>query len=209
MRSVPPGCTCSCFQSVQASSQMTSSGYIRLFISSFQLLGVVIQHNLKCDCQVKTMVTKANTRRYFLTVLKRAGVQLEDLVRCYCTFIRPVLECAAPVWHPGLTRTQSDDLEQVQRQCLRILLPEVNYNEALHIAGLQRLSERRSQLCLNFAKGLESTRHFSGWLPLRRGQCHNRNLRDNQKLCSLPSRSRRFDRSPMAHLVHLLNTTIM
>ena len=118
-----------------------------------QLLGVTIQHNLKWDTQVQTMIMKANTRRYFLTVLKRAGVQLQDLVRCYSAFIRPMLEYASPVWHPGLTKELSDDLEQVQRQCLRTLLPELCYREALQRAGLQTLAERRLQLCLNFARG--------------------------------------------------------
>ena len=64
-----------------------------------KLLGVTIQCNLKWDKQVEAMVAKANTRRYFITVLKSAGVQLRDLVRCYCTYIRPLLEYAAPVWH--------------------------------------------------------------------------------------------------------------
>ena len=85
-------------------------------VSTMKLLGVSIQCNLKWDKQVEAMVAKANTRRYFITLLKRAGVQLRDLVRCYCTYIRPLLEYAAPVWHPGLTRHQADLLEQVYRK---------------------------------------------------------------------------------------------
>ena len=69
-------------------------------VSTMKLLGVIIQCNLKWDKQAEAMVAKGNTRRHFITVLKRAGVQLRDLVRCYCTFIRPLLEYAAPVWHP-------------------------------------------------------------------------------------------------------------
>ena len=171
-----------------------------------QLLGVTIQHNLKWDTQVQTMIMKANTRRYFLTVLKRAGVQLQDLVRCYSAFIRPMLEYASPVWHPGLTKELSDDLEQVQRQCLRTLLPELCYREALQRAGLQTLAERRLQLCLNFARGLAAS-DFSSWLPSHRGQCHQRTLRNNHKLNVLSSRTKRFNRSPIANIVSLLNST--
>ena len=65
------------------------------------------------------MVAEANTRRYLITIIKRSGVQLDDLVRCFCTFLRPLLKYAAPVWHPGLMSQQSDVLEQVQRQVLR------------------------------------------------------------------------------------------
>ena len=82
-------------------------------VTAMKLLGVVIQHNLKCDQQIDSRLAKANTRKYFITILKRSGVQLADLVRCYCTFVRPLPEYAAPVWHPGLTIQQS---EQVQNR---------------------------------------------------------------------------------------------
>ena len=43
--------------------------------------------------------------------------------------------CAAfaGVWHPGLTIQQSEVLEQVQRQVLRVLLPDSSYSEARHL----------------------------------------------------------------------------
>ena len=44
------------------------------------------------------MTAKANTQMYFITILKCSGVQLDNLVRCYNA---PLLEYAAPVWHPG------------------------------------------------------------------------------------------------------------
>ena len=138
-------------------------------------------------------------------MLKRAGVQLRDLVRCYCTYIRPLLEYAAPVWHPGLTRHQADLLEQVQRQCLRTLLPDTCYAHALRTTGLPTLQERRSTLCLNFARRLLSSQEFSNWLPPRRGSCHQKALRNNRKLNSLPSKTKRFHKSPIAYLVKLLN----
>ena len=77
-----------------------------------KLLGVVIQYNWKWDQQIDSMVAKANTRKYFITILKRSVL-----------FVRPLQEYAAPVWHPGLTIQQSDVLEQVQRQVLLKRLP--------------------------------------------------------------------------------------
>ena len=59
-----------------------------------KLFGVVIQLNLKWEQQIDSIVAKANTRKYFITTLKRSGVQFDDLVRCYCTFVRPLLEYA-------------------------------------------------------------------------------------------------------------------
>ena len=102
------------------------------YVTAMELLGVVIQHNLKWDQQIDSMVAKACTCKYFITILKRSSVQFDDLVRCYCNFVRPLLEYAAPVWHPGLTIQQSDVMEQVQRQVLRVLLPDSSYSEARH-----------------------------------------------------------------------------
>ena len=45
-------------------------------VTAMKLLGVVIQYNLKWDQQIDSMVAKANTRKYFITILKRSGVQL-------------------------------------------------------------------------------------------------------------------------------------
>ena len=50
-------------------------------VTSMKLLGVVIQYNLKWDQQIDSMVAKANTHKYFITILKRSGVQFDDLVR--------------------------------------------------------------------------------------------------------------------------------
>ena len=158
-------------------------------VTAMKLLGVVIQHNLKLDQQIDSMVTKANTRKYFITILKRSGVQLADLVRCYCTFVRPLLEYAAPVWHPGLAIQQSEVLEQVQRQVLRVLLPDSSYSKARHISGLPTLSERRTKLWLNLASGLTKSTDFSNWLPQRRENviATTSVIRTNYPLC-LPSR---------------------
>ena len=66
----------------------------------------------------------------------------------------------------GLTVQQSDVLEQVQRQVLRVLLPDFSYSEARHISGLPTLSERRTKLCLNFASGLARSTEFNHWLSI-------------------------------------------
>ena len=174
-------------------------------VTAMKLLGVVIQYNLKWDQQIDSMVAIANTRKYFITILKRSGVQLGDLVRCCCTFVRHLLEYAAPVWHPGLTIQQSDVLEQVQRQVLRVLLPDSSYSEARHISGLPTLSERCTKLYLNFASGLAESTDFSNWLPPRRGKCHHHNLHNNKKLSTMPTKSGRFSSSPIMFFNKLLN----
>jgi hypothetical protein len=50
------------------------------------------------------------------------------------------------VWHPGLTKAQSDDLERVQRRCLKIIWPNLSYADALSVSGVEKLSIRRENL---------------------------------------------------------------
>ena len=50
----------------------------------------------------------------------RAGINSSDVVSVYCSLIRTILEYASPVWHAGLTKTQSDRIEGVQKRCLQL-----------------------------------------------------------------------------------------
>ena len=39
----------------------------------------------------------------------------------YCSIIRSILEYARPVWHPGLTKKMSKDIERVPKRCLKMI----------------------------------------------------------------------------------------
>ena len=60
--------------------------------------------------RVDKMEKKLNTRLWLLMHLKRAGVPGEDLPRLYFSLVRPVLEFAAPAFHPILTAGQANRL---------------------------------------------------------------------------------------------------
>ena len=49
------------------------------------------------------------------------------------------------MWHAGLTKAQSNDIDGVQKRCLKIICPELSYNEALFVTGLEALTERREK----------------------------------------------------------------
>ena len=61
---------------------------------------------------------KANSRLHFLRQLKRAAVPCEDMLLFYIAVIRPVMECAAPVWHTGLTAELAESIESIQKLSL-------------------------------------------------------------------------------------------
>jgi len=56
---------------------------------------------------------------YMLSCLVRAGVPVYDVVRAYCTIIRP-----------GLTKELAKVIEQVQKHCPKRLYQSFFHNEA-------------------------------------------------------------------------------
>jgi len=57
-----------------------------------------------------------------------------------------VLEYTCPVWHPGLSEAQANEIERVQKRCLKIIYPERTYTEAFLISGLNTLQSRRENM---------------------------------------------------------------
>ncbi len=74
-------------------------------------LGIYVSSDLKWGPHVDKIHAKAFKRFYFLTCLKRAGVQENELLDYYCSIIRSVVEYACPAWSTGITKGQSDSLE--------------------------------------------------------------------------------------------------
>ena len=110
-------------------------------VDSAKILGLNVSNNLKWNNHKDQIISKARKHLYFLSQLKRAKVGKKELVLLYTTCIRPILEYASPVFHNGLTNYLSQDLEQIQKKALRIILPWVSYEDALRSTGLQRLSQ--------------------------------------------------------------------
>jgi len=81
----------------------------------YKLLGVLIDTNFKWDNHIDSVCSKASSRLYFLTQLKRNGATAKDMVHFYETVIRSVLEHACPVRHSSLTVEQCSRIESIQR----------------------------------------------------------------------------------------------
>jgi len=116
--------------------------------TSMTLLGVTISPSLNWDTHIKNIVSTANTKRYFLVVLRRAGTSSEQLIKFYTTFIRPGLEYAAPVWHPGLTQRLSDSIERVQSSSLHTVYPDLTMAERFR-KPVSPLSMRGGSSCVS------------------------------------------------------------
>ena len=118
-------------------------------VSSYKLLGVIISNDLSWNEHCDSIHKKATKRLFVLRTLKRVGLGTNDLVLVYCSIVRSIVEYASPVW-AAIPLNLDELIESVQRKALKIIFGRVDYTEALVLAGLESLSERRVGACKRF-----------------------------------------------------------
>ena len=119
---------------------MIDNQYLEM-VQITKLLGVYLTSDLKWTKHVTHICSKASKRLYALRLLKRNGVQSRDLQKVYCSFVRPILEYACLVWHSSISILLSDQIEHTQKRALRIILPNMSYQESLSMLKLPTLTE--------------------------------------------------------------------
>ena len=119
-------------------------------VTSFKLLGLVISSTLKWDDHVASICSKTASRLHFLKILRRACINESDALCFYTTVIRPILEYACPVWHSMLTKKLTSAIESQQIRAMRIIFGDIKYKEALELAGISTLQDRRENLTRKF-----------------------------------------------------------
>ena len=102
--------------------------------------------------------------------LKLNGANRIELLDIYSKHVRSVVENSAVVWHPGLTQINTITKERVQKAAFSVILGKdyINYENALQVLGMKKLSLRREQLCLNFARKSLNSKKFNSWFSLDR-----------------------------------------
>ena len=67
-----------------------------------------------------------------------------------------------------LRKKQSNDVESVQRRCLKILYPELSYADALFVSGLERLDVRRANMVRMLFEQVKKPNHvLHNLLPIK------------------------------------------
>ena len=146
-------------------------------VSNVKLLGLNISDNLKWNVHISEIIRKVSSRLYFLRQLKRANVPTKELLTFYVTCIRPVTEYACPVYHNGLPKYLSDDLERLQKRALRIIYPFTTYPEALAASNLTTLYDRRNALTTKLFNEISSNVNHKLHNLLPKSNSCNVNLR--------------------------------
>ena len=163
-------------------------------VNSFKLLGVIFNSRLTWDNHVSYILSKVAKRFYIIFQLARIGVPPCDIILIYVSLIRSILEYACAVWHTGLTKAQSDDLERVQRRCLKIIYPDLTYRQALNLANIERLSERRHKIVRDMFGEIKQPGHVLSHLLTPRAS-HGHDVRDPYPYVLPPAKTKRFTTS--------------
>ena len=123
-------------------------------VNQTKLLGSIISSDLTWWANTNMITTKAYQRLELIKKLYEFNVPLADLTHIYTLYVRSILEFNCCVWHFGITKTESEDIERVQKIACKIILKEnyTTYEDALARLGIQNLEERRLMLCTRFAK---------------------------------------------------------
>ena len=174
-------------------------------VNESKLLGLVIRSDLKWYANTDHITKKGYKRLWILRRLKNLGASKEILIDVFFKQVRSVLEVAVPVWHPGLTSCEAKNIERVQKAALQIIMGSEyrNYKIALKTFNLKSLKDRRTDLCIKFAKKSASHEKHSHWFKLNTKITQTRF--QQPKYCPVYARTSRFDNSPISYLTKLLN----
>ena len=133
------------------------------------------------------------------------NIPTQDLIIIYVLYIRSLLEQNVAVWSSSITQEDVSDIERVQKVALKIILKSSyeNYEQALKATGLQYLSDRRSILCLRFAKKCLRNEKTRDMFPLNPN--FDKRLRHSEKYQVKFAHNDRLKFSAVPSLQRMLN----
>ena len=132
-------------------------------VEQMKLLGLTIDSDLTWHSQVKNMCRKAYCRIWMISRLKKLGASDKMLIDLYQKHVRSVVEYATPVWNSGLTQSDINEIERIQKTALSVIFNENSYTKKLEMSNLEKLRERRDVMCQKFAIKTVKNPRFADW----------------------------------------------
>ena len=190
----------------QFSTRLYIENTLLEIINETKLLGTTLTTNLCWTKNTKILIKKAYARMQILRNLYEFNAPLADLVLIYIIYIRTYLEQSCVVWHSSLSQENSTNIERVQKVALRIILKEgyIDYKEALKTSKLKTLSERREDLCLDFALQCTKNPKTSSMFPHNRDD-HLVYFRHKEPFHVQRATGERLKKSAIPYMQRLLN----
>ena len=153
-----------------------SNGDILDVVESHRLLGVIISSELRWQMNTNEIFKKCLKKMWLLRRMKASKLEPDIIIEFYLKEIRILAEHGVIIWNGGLTLAQSNTLEKVQKIALKIILGDnyISYDNARSTFGLPLLSERRTELCINFAVKLYNSKYCTTFFSLAKGAVSTR-----------------------------------
>ena len=188
----------------------TEGGEMLEVVEEMKLLGIVVRSDMTWHSNTKLLCQKGYSRLWMLRNLKKLGASKLDLIDVYYKQCRSVLELAVPAWTPGLSKTEINQLERVQKSACAIILGEnySSYKSALRNLDMDSLELRRQQICLTFGKKALKSDKFKEWFSIDEESepvIKTRNSKPKPKLKPVTCRKKKYKKSPIPYLTDLLN----
>jgi hypothetical protein len=176
-------------------------------VNEIKLLGTYITNTLKWDKNTDFITKNAYKRMQLLIKVSNFTKKKNDLKQIYMTFVRPVVEQSATVWHSSLTEENTTDIERIQKSALRIILGQkyMSYEHALQVLSMQSLAERRQKLCIEFAQRTRNSTKMKHMFPLNNNNTKIK-TRNMEKYQVQSGNTNRLKNSAIPHMQRLLNT---
>ena len=133
--------------------KLSGGGFLEV-VPDVKLVGVIVDQRLSWQKNTDYICNKATQKLWIIRRLKKYKLGIPTLLDVYVKEVRSLLEHGVPVWHSGLTRRQSAQIEKVQKTAFKIILENsyLDYETACTLLSVEPLEFRRSQLCIKFAK---------------------------------------------------------
>ena len=178
-------------------------------VEKTRLLGLQISTDLRWSEHTKFICKKASSRLWMLRRMKILNIQPEIILDFYYKEIWSILEMGCQIFHSGLTKNQSRDIENIQKKSLKIILGKLYscYEEACTLLSCEPLSDRRDTLCLTFIRRtVKKGLHKNIFIPA----AYNSTTRSSnkQKLKEYTCNTQRYYNSPLVYLSRLYNTNL-
>ena len=179
-------------------------------VNSVNLLGAKLSDDLKWTQNTQNIITKCSAKLYMLSKLKAFKVSRQDLIKIWTTFIRPITEYVAPLWHSSLTITEKVKIERLQKRALRIIMgvDYPGYTNALQMLNLPSLKTRREDLAMKFSKDIMKSNKHRKLLPEKRNNVRTMRSNIGDQLIAQKCNTLRYYRSTIPYCTRLINNDV-
>ena len=168
--------------------------------SELKLLGFMFGSQPNVNRHIDYIKKKYRQRFWAIIHLKNNGFVGAELMSLFNIFVRPVIEYCSLIYHPLLTLAQSETLERMQKQAVKLAYGwDQSYETICDNKGIETLKKRREKYIDRFvSKTLLNSRFSNTWFPVRDPAAMN--IRGRRNYIETRARTSRYYNSPLSYM---------